>query len=87
MSALDELRDSRRIRIITQRSAATLAFLFCVLTRQALLLLNLAKPDDSIGSLLLNQPYWFLASAATGALLGAVIGYAVAVRWLARQPD
>lgn len=78
--------DDHRTRIITQRSAATLAFLFCVLTRQALLLLGLAKRDDSIGSLLLKQPYWFLASAVIGAVTGAILGYLLSTRWLARNP-
>ena len=87
MADLSSFQNQRRIRIITQRSGFTLAFLSCLAVRQVLLWFGVVKPEDSIGTLILTKFHWFLVTALIGGIAGACLSYCWYTRWLSRQPD
>lgn len=87
MADLTSFQNRRRIRIVTQRSAFTLAFLSCLLVRQVMLWLGVVKVDDTLGTLILTKLPWFLGAALIGGVVGAILGYTWYTMWLARKPD
>ena len=87
MADLSTFRNQRRIRIVTQRSAFTLAFLSTLLVRQVMVWAGVVKAEDTLGTLVLNQLHWFLVAALIGGITGACLGYYWYTRWLSKQPD
>ena len=87
MADLSSFQNQRRIRIVTQRSGFTLAFLSCLIVRQMLLWFGAVKPEDSLGTLLLTKLHWFLAAGVIGGVTGASLSYYWYTRWLKKQPD
>ncbi len=87
MADLASIQNRRRIRIVTQRSAFTLAFLSCLLVRQVMIWLGMVKVDDTLGTLIMTKLHWFLVAALIGGIAGAILSYIWYTSWLARKPD
>jgi len=87
MADLNSFLNRRRIRIVTQRSGFTLAFLSCLAVRQVMLWAGAVKPEETIGTLILTKLHWFLVAALLGGITGACMSYYWYTRWLRKQPD
>lgn len=87
MAILSSLQNQRRIRIVTQRAAFTVAFLSCLLMHQVMIWAGAIKPDDSWGTVILNKLHWYILTSLVGAIIGACLGYFLMIRWLARRTD
>ena len=87
MANLSTNQNSRRVRIVTQRAAFTMAFLLCVLLHQIMIWVGAVRREDSWGSVILNKLHWYIMTGLVGTIIGACLGYYLVTKWLASKPD